>query len=302
MSDEVELRKTDFPEKLDYLVTVRARVGHGTFMQIDIPHEKMQEFFDRQVAEIIKLLDHHLLQHGNRAIQGAIATGGGARNPYVREKLDEYFERRIGRKCFDAQEQHPICHGALQHYPENHAQSLPLGTWTLYMCRGENYDRKLHPDAIYGNGKIRRNMVKKDGSSKRTRLDWVDDRLTTIMSKRDGEALIGKRVVMIFNVLASKPGRIKFPLFHSENSHKEHQAAYDDHGKPQPDLTKWTVRFANLEGDLSEHQFPVENINGQDHYIVTTIVSMEGDENHLDLVFRVVNEDDLEYNEYGERE
>ncbi|KAK4501310.1 hypothetical protein PRZ48_007118 [Zasmidium cellare] len=306
VSDEFERVKRDFPNSMDFQLTIRAPAGWDKIenglakVDIDVPWEKMKDFFDYQLKRVFRLLDKHMKQHEGEKIHGAIATGGGAKNPYVRQRLDEYFLERCGFRCFDPQDRHPTCHAALQHYPENHPQQLPTGV--LYICRGEELDKKVHTDAVYGSGLIKRNLVKADGAKKRTRIDWVDDRLTTIMSRDDGEQPIGRRVVMVFNVLASNPGRIKFPLFHSADANKEHQAAYGEDREPQADLTKWTVRFANMTGDLDKdkHNFPAVTINGRDHYVVTTIVGIEGDDTHLDLVLQVVKAEDLQYDEEGQ--
>lgn len=134
----------------------------------------------------------------------------------------------------------------------------------------------------------------------RTRVQWVEERLTTIMSRKDGQQPVGRRVVMVFNVPTSNPARLKFPLFHSTNPNKEHQAAFDKHRDPQAGLLQWTVRFANMTGEFSNHEFPAKEINGRRHHIVTTIVAVEGDDTHLDLVLQVIKDQDLQYDSQGQ--
>ncbi|KAK4501308.1 hypothetical protein PRZ48_007116 [Zasmidium cellare] len=306
VSNEIERRKNDFPGSMGCQVTIYAAAGWENIaggvpnISIHFTREKMKAIFDHFISKVKEKIQEHLEvnQHEDK-ITRVIMVGGGSKGAWVREGLDSFFRETFGRESMPPQQLHPTCHGALLHYPQNHAQKLPEGV--LYISRDETWDEDVHSDAPNGSDKIKHLTVRAGSRTTKTRRQhWVEDRLTPIMSKRTDEPPTSIRVAMEFPVLASKGGYIKFPLYHSRDPHKEHQPVFVD-GVIQPDLAKWTVRFTNLLKDFDKlPQFPIRYINNRRHHIVSTIVSVEGDEGHLDVVIEILKPGDLQFDEHNQ--
>lgn len=107
-------------------------------------------------------------------------------------------------------------------------------------------------------------------------------------------------MAMEFAVRVSRPHFMTFSLYHSANPSEQHEPVVKD-GKLQNDLVKWTVRFTNLTDDIDMSRFPQRTIANLRYYVFDTIVSVEGDDDHLDVVVRVLQPGALQWDEDGRR-
>ncbi|KAK3653759.1 hypothetical protein LTR22_011138 [Elasticomyces elasticus] len=200
---------------------------------VRIDSKQIARFFEPVVQKIFACIDRQMTEE----TKAMIIPGGFGRSPYFLALVEaRYPDLRIVGQAFDAVGAYqPIARGALYRYTNVELRGLP-STESFGIAQIENYDPKVHLDAVKLLTKAGKPRVKPTHNPAVVEKDLFDDKIK----------IVHNRWVSIMS-----KGAIKEPGQPIESEHWQLYYAFEDQ-KDIPQTVYWT------EGDIKDHDSILE--------------------------------------------